>query len=89
MLVGEHQLRAAPMIEFAILIVMAIFAIGFAWWWWWFIEQKKKRKGSTSAKGDRAIARKPHSNGIVQPGAAVSELMVSSHSGRRTSAAGI
>jgi hypothetical protein len=51
--------------------------------------EKKKRKGSTSAKGDRAIARKPHSNGIVQPGAAVSELMVSSHSGRRTSAAGI
>jgi len=31
MLVGEHQLRAAPMIEFANLIVMAIFAIGFAW----------------------------------------------------------
>ena len=46
------------MIEYAILIVMVIFAIGFAWLW--FIEQKKKRKrkGSASAKGDRAIARK-------------------------------
>jgi cbb3-type cytochrome oxidase subunit 3 len=30
------------MIDDAILIVMAIFAIGFAWLW--FIEQKKKRK---------------------------------------------
>ena len=30
------------MIEYAILIVMVIFAIGFAWLW--FIEQKKKRK---------------------------------------------
>jgi len=29
------------MIEYAILIVMVIFAIGFAWLW--FIEQKKKR----------------------------------------------
>ena len=31
------------MIEYAILIVMVTFAIGFAWLW--FIEQKKKRKG--------------------------------------------
>jgi preprotein translocase subunit YajC len=30
------------MIEYAILIVMVIFAAGFAWLW--FIEQKKKRK---------------------------------------------
>jgi flagellar basal body-associated protein FliL len=30
------------MIEYAILIVMVIFAIGFAWLW--FIEQKKKRR---------------------------------------------
>jgi hypothetical protein len=30
------------MIEYAILIVMATFAIGFAWLW--VIEQKKKRK---------------------------------------------
>ena len=29
------------MMEYAILIVMVIFAIGFAWLW--FIEQKKKR----------------------------------------------
>ena len=41
-LVGERQLRTAPMIEYAILIVMVIFAVGFAWLW--FIEQKKKRK---------------------------------------------
>jgi hypothetical protein len=41
-LVGEHWLRAAAMIEYAILIAMVIFAIGFAWLW--FIEQKKKRK---------------------------------------------
>jgi MFS-type transporter involved in bile tolerance (Atg22 family) len=34
--------RAATMIEYAILIVMVIFTIGFAWLW--FIEQKKKRK---------------------------------------------
>ena len=30
------------MIEYAILIVMVTFAIGFAWLW--FIEQKKKKK---------------------------------------------
>ena len=30
------------MIEYAVLIVMVIFAVGFAWLW--FIEQKKKRK---------------------------------------------
>ena len=30
------------MIEYAILIVMVTFAVGFAWLW--FIEQKKKRK---------------------------------------------
>jgi MFS-type transporter involved in bile tolerance (Atg22 family) len=41
-LVGERQLRTASMIEYAILIVMVIFAIGFGWLW--FIEQKKKRK---------------------------------------------
>ena len=34
-------------------------------------KEKAKEKGSASAKGDRAIAREPHSNGIVQPGAAV------------------
>jgi len=44
------------MIEYAILIVMVTFAVGFAWLW--FIEQKKKRKRkeALSAKGDRAIA---------------------------------
>ena len=41
-MVREHWFRAAPMIEYAILIVMVIFAVGFAWLW--FIEQKKKRK---------------------------------------------
>ena len=30
------------MIEYAILFVMVIFTLGFAWLW--FIEQKKKRK---------------------------------------------
>jgi cbb3-type cytochrome oxidase subunit 3 len=30
------------MIDYAIVIVMVIFAIGFAWLW--FIEQKKKRR---------------------------------------------
>jgi len=30
------------MIEYAALIVMVIFAVGFAWLW--FIEQKKKRR---------------------------------------------
>ncbi len=30
------------MLDYAILIVMVTFAIGFAWLW--FIEQKKKRK---------------------------------------------
>ena len=30
------------MLEYAILIVMVIFAMGFAWLW--FIEQQKKRK---------------------------------------------
>ena len=41
------------MIEYAILIVMVIFAIGFARLW--FIEQKEKakEKRSASAKGDR------------------------------------
>ena len=44
------------MIEYAILIVMVTFAIGFAWLW--FIEQKKKRKRKEAIpqKGDRTIA---------------------------------
>ena len=36
------------MIEYAILIVMVSFAIGFAWLW--FIEQKKKRNGKRFSK---------------------------------------
>jgi hypothetical protein len=36
------------MIEYAILIVMVTFAIGFAWLW--FIEQKKKRKEALPQK---------------------------------------
>ena len=36
------------MIEYAILIVMVIFAIGFAWLW--FIEQKRKRKEALQQK---------------------------------------
>jgi hypothetical protein len=34
-------LRVTPMIEYAILIVMVIFAAGFAWLW--LIEQKKRK----------------------------------------------
>jgi len=52
------------MIEYAILIVMVIFAIGFARLW--FIEQKKKRKRKegASAKGDprmKSLRGKPNS----------------------------
>ena len=43
------------MIEYAVLIVMLIFAVGFAWLW--FIEQKKKRKRKKDALQKKEIER--------------------------------
>ena len=40
------------MIEYAILIVMVTFAIGFAWLW--FIEQKKRRKRKEALQQKRS-----------------------------------
>ena len=39
------------MIEYAVLIVMVIFAVGFAWLW--FVEQKKRRKEKRSASAKK------------------------------------
>ena len=47
------------MIEYAVLIVMVIFAVGFAWLW--FTEQKKsEREKKRFSKKGRAIARNRH-----------------------------
>jgi hypothetical protein len=51
-LAGGHQFRTAPMIEYAILIVMVIFAAAFAWLW--FIEQKKRRKRKEALRQKRS-----------------------------------
>ena len=40
------------MIEYAVLIVMVIFAVGFAWLW--FVEQKKKRKRKEALQQKRS-----------------------------------
>ena len=40
------------MIEYAVLIVMVIFAVGFAWLW--FIEQKKKRRRKEALQQKRS-----------------------------------
>jgi hypothetical protein len=44
-------LRATPMIEYAILIVMVIFAAGFAWLW--LIEQKKRKEARRQKEIER------------------------------------
>ena len=40
------------MIEYAVLIVMVIFAAGFAWLW--FVEQKKRRKRKEALQQKRS-----------------------------------
>ena len=61
------------MIEYAVLIVMVIFAVGFAWLW--FIEQKKKRKRKEALQQKRSSdsAQSTHAIGMPPPLAGASE----------------